>query len=365
MWSPSTIPAQLCLGERLPIKGNTIAWIGPASEASQFAAADTISGKGMIAMPGLIDGHYHTGQQLLRGKLASIHAKHLSKAPHWKRYYVPFESGLDPEDVYCSGIAGYVSMISVGTTCFLEAGGPHPDEMGRAANDVGIRGRIALSTMDMDDSLPANYRMTTSQALKENEALVKRWKNHPRVNAWLSLRQIIANSEELRIGMSHLAEELDTYIHTHLSEGAYELDFTQDQFGLRPPEYMDKIGVFNHRLHCAHSVLLTIPELDLYARKKASICHCAFGNYSIGQHQMARMVQRGIAVGLGTDGAGTRCSLDLFEVAHYAVLGAVDFERNPLPCRPAHRVRDHAQAGLSQRSEDGSVGKQDRQSGSG
>ena len=101
-------PGTVVPGGAIAIKGNTIAWIGPASEASQFAAVDTISGKGMIAMPGLIDGHYHTGQQLLRGKLASIHARHLSKAPHWKRYYVPFESGLDPEDVDCSGIAGYV-----------------------------------------------------------------------------------------------------------------------------------------------------------------------------------------------------------------------------------------------------------------
>jgi 5-methylthioadenosine/S-adenosylhomocysteine deaminase len=314
-------PGTVVLNGAIAIKGNAILWIGPAAEASRYVATETINGRGMIAMPGLIDAHYHTGQQLLRGKLAAIHLKHASKAPHWKHYYVPFESGLEPEDVYCSGIAGYTSMISVGTTCFLEAGGPHPDEMGRAANDVGIRGRIALNTMDIGDSLPSNYFMSTSQALKENEALVKRWKDHPRVNAWLSLRQIIVNSQELRIGMSHLAEELDTCIHTHLSEGTYELDYTADQYGMRPPEYMDSIGVFNHRLHCAHSVLVTSAELDLYAKKDVSICHCAFGNYSIGPHQMSRMVQRNIPVGLGTDGPGGRCSLDLFEVAHYAVLG--------------------------------------------
>ena len=272
-------------------------------------------------MPGLIDAHYHTGQQLLRGKLAAMHRKHASKAPHWKNYYVPFESGLTPEDVYCSAIAGDTSMISVGTTCFLEAGGPHPDEMGRAAHDVGIRGVIALNTMDMDDSLPSGYRMSTARALKENEALVKRWKSHGRVSACLSLRQIIVNTEDLRIGMAHLARELDTFIHTHLSEGTYEVDYTVENYGLRPPGYMENIGVFNERLHCAHSVLLTAPELDLYAKRDATVCHCAFGNYAIGPHQMAEMVARGIKVGLGTDGPGGRCTLDLFEVAHFAVLG--------------------------------------------
>jgi 5-methylthioadenosine/S-adenosylhomocysteine deaminase len=65
-------PGTVVLGGAIAIKGNTIAWIGPVSEASRFIAADTIPGKGMIAMPGLIDGHYHTGQQLLRGKLASM-----------------------------------------------------------------------------------------------------------------------------------------------------------------------------------------------------------------------------------------------------------------------------------------------------
>jgi 5-methylthioadenosine/S-adenosylhomocysteine deaminase len=316
-------PGTVVLDGAIAIQGNAIVWIGSAADAkTQFAAKETIQGKGMIAMPGLIDAHYHTGQQLLRGKLQAIHRKHASKAPHWKNYYVPFECGLTPDDVYYSGIAGYTSMISVGTTCFLEAGGPHPDEMGRAANDVGIRGRIALNTMDMDDTLPSNYKMTTSQALKENEALVKRWKDHPRVNAWLSLRQIIVNTQELQIGMGHLAKELDTHIHTHLSEGTYEIDFTMDNYSLRPPAYMESIGIFNDRLHCAHSALLTVPELDLYQKYNVSACHCAFGNYGICQnHQFFEMVRRNIRVGIGTDGPGGRCSLDLFEVAHFAVLG--------------------------------------------
>ncbi|MFC6646280.1 amidohydrolase family protein [Granulicella cerasi] len=306
----------------IAVQGKKIAWIGKASEAAAlYNAKETINGSGMIAMPGLIDAHYHTGQQLLRGKLASIHRKHASKAPHWKNYYVPFESGLTPEDVYCSAIAGYTSMISVGTTCFLEAGGPHPDEMGRAAMDVGIRGFVSLNTMDMDDTLPSNYRMTTAQALKENEALVKRWKDNDRVGAWLSLRQIIVNTEELRIGMTHLAKELNVPIHTHLSEGTYEVDFTVNEYGKRPPAYMDSIGSLHEHIHAAHSVLLTNEELDLYAARKVSACHCSFGNYGVGPQRFYEMIRRDIACGLGTDGPGGRCTLDMFEVAHFAVLG--------------------------------------------
>lgn len=305
----------------IAIKGNAIAWMGKASDAkTMFTAKDTVNASGLIAMPGFTDTHYHTAQQFLRG----VHKTSHRKGPGWKKSLIPFESGLEPEDVYASGIVGYTSMISAGTTCFLEAGGPHPDEMGRAANDVGIRGRISLNTCDMDGDggpLPKSHIMTTSQALKENEALVKRWKDHPRVNAWLSLRQILVNTEELRVSMSHLADELDTAIHTHLSEGTYEIDYTVENYGLRPPAYFEKLGIFNSRMHCAHSVLLTTPEVDLYAKHDASVAHCAFHNYYLAPHRMFDMVRQNVRVGLGTDGPGSRGSLDMFQVMRYAVMG--------------------------------------------
>jgi 5-methylthioadenosine/S-adenosylhomocysteine deaminase len=305
----------------IAVKGNSIVWIGKSSEArGKFRSKETLSAAGLLAMPGLTDTHYHTAQQFLRG----VHRTTHRKGPSWKKTLIPFESGLEPEDVYASGLVGYTSMIANGTTCFLEAGGPHPDEMGRAANDVGIRGRIALNTCDMDGDggpLPKSHIMTTDQALRENEALVKRWSDHPRVNAWLSLRQIVVNTEELRLGMSHLAEELNTVIHTHLSEGTYEVDYTVENYNLRPPAYFEKLGIFNQRMHCAHSVLLTPDEVSLYAKYDASVAHCAFHNYYLAPHRMLDMVREGVRVGLGTDGPNSRGSLDMFQVCHYAVMG--------------------------------------------
>lgn len=302
----------------IAVQGNSIVWMGKAADAAKlFTAKDTINASGLIAMPGLTDTHYHTAQQFLRGVQRTTHRR----GPHWKRYLIPFESGLEPEDVYHSGIVGYTSMISAGTTCFLEAGGPHPDDMGRAADEVGIRGRIAQNTCDMGNDLPKTHLWSTDKILKESEALVKRWEKHPRVNAWLSLRQIIVNTEPLRIEISKLAQQLDTGIHTHLCEGTYEVDFTVENYNLRPPEYFEKIGIFNDRMHCAHSILLTPEDLDLYAKHDASAAHCAFNNYNLAPHRFYDMVRKNIRVGLGTDGPGSRGTLDLFQVAHYAVLG--------------------------------------------
>ena len=315
----------------IAIAGNKIVWLGKSGEAAKrFRAKDTLQAGGMIAMPGLVDCHVHTAQQFLRGKLASLGNMGNLREPIWKRYLIPFESGLEPEDVYCSGLSAYSSMISCGTTCFLEAGGPCPDEMGRAADEIGIRGRIAMSTMDIDETLPQGFRLSTSEALQRSEELVKRWEKHPRVNAWLALRQIIVNSEKLRLDMDALARQLDTHIHTHLCEGTYEVEYTIDQFGARPAEYLNAIGVLNDRLHCAHSVLMSHKEIDLYAANDVSSCHCAMNNFIIGAPRLFELVRRNVRVGLGTDGAATRGTLDLFQVAHYAVLGQQILDGTPL-----------------------------------
>ena len=272
-------------------------------------------------MPGLIDTHMHTAQQFLRGKLFAISQHRKLKVPPWKNYYVPFESTLTEDDVYLSGLSTYIDMISVGTTFFLEAGGPHPDAMGQAAEEVGIRGRIALSTIDSDPTLPPNMRMTTEEAVRANEALVKRWRDRGRVQAWLSIRQIIVATEGLQREIAALATELDTKVHTHLAEGAYEIDFSLARWGVRPAEHLAELGVFNDRLHTGHAVLLSHEEMNLYQQCGVSASHCAFVNYAQGQPRMLEMWRRGIPIGLGTDGAAVWGPLDIFQVAHIARVG--------------------------------------------
>ena len=306
----------------IAVDGNSILWLGKAADAeAKFTARETIHARESIAMPGLIDCHVHTAQQFLHGKLQAIRRRGELRSPVWQRYLIPFESGLTPEDVYASGLAAYAAMIYSGTTCFLEAGGPFPDEMGRAAEEIGIRGRIAMSTMDTVEDLPQNMRCSTEEALRRSEDLVLRWRDHPRVHAWLSLRQLLVNTEGLRAGMRDLSHALGTPIHTHLAEGAYEVDYTIRRWGVRPAEYLEQTGCLDNFVHAAHSVLLSPNEVELYAQRDVSACHCALNNYRIGVPRVTEMMRRGIRLGFGSDGAATRATLDLFQVLHGAVLG--------------------------------------------
>jgi 5-methylthioadenosine/S-adenosylhomocysteine deaminase len=298
----------------IAIDQGRIVWLGSTAEAQRrFGAKETLAAPGRLALPGLIDTHYHTGQQLLRGKLADLGRRRQLRQPIWRNYLIPFESILEPEDVYLSGLLGYANMLRVGTTCFAEAGGPHPDEMGRAALEIGIRGIVALSTVDMAEDVPATMRLSTQQAISANEALVRRWngRSDDRVRAWLALRQLIVCSEDLWRAFAELARELDTRVHTHLAEGTYEVDYAAERWGMRPAEYLDSIGMLGPGVHLAHAVLLSDDELGLIASRGASVAHCPMGNFLIGPPKLPQMVARGVAVGIGSDGATTG-TIDLF-----------------------------------------------------
>jgi 5-methylthioadenosine/S-adenosylhomocysteine deaminase len=306
----------------LAVRDGRIVWLGPATEAWRFQAPETLDAGDHIVMPGLIDAHMHAAQHFLRGKLSEISRKRAPKMPVWKHYYLPYEAMLTPEDVHLSALAAYANMLMVGTTCFAEAGGPHPDMMARAADEIGIRGFVALSTTDQQGGgMPAPLSMTTHDAIERNRALVGRWATHRRVKAFLALRQIIICSEDLIKAIAAAASELDVKIHTHLAEGTYEVDFCLERFGKRPTEYLADLGVLSHHLHCAHSVLLSPGEVDLYVRHGPSACHCGFHNYALGVPRLTEMWRRGVPFGLGTDGAASSATLDVFQVAHVARIG--------------------------------------------
>jgi 5-methylthioadenosine/S-adenosylhomocysteine deaminase len=255
---------------------------------------------------------------------------------------IPFESVLTEEDMYLSAQLAYANLLRVGTTCFTDAGGPHPDEMARAAVELGIRGLVAQSTMDMGDGLPASMRFTTQGAIDRNVTLLKTWgvsATKQRVGAWLSLRQLLVCSRELWETFRDLADEWGARVHIHLAEGTYEVEYAAEHWGKRPAEYLEEIGFLGPRAHAAHSILLSADEVDLYAERKVTVAHCPLGNFTIGPPKIPEMRRRGICVGLGTDGASTG-SLDLFEAIRVSFVAMQSNYGTPWHDRSALSLED-------------------------
>ena len=327
----------------IAVRAGQIAWVGTASEARQRVTADrTLDASGQIALPGLIDTHFHTGQQLLRGKIIELAKRRQLRLPIWRNYLIPFESVLSEEDVYLSGRLAYANALRVGTTCFAEAGGPHPSQMARAALDTGIRGLVALSTMDTGEGLPASMRFSTRDAIDRNVALVKEWgpsATDSRVGAWLALRQLLVCTRELWESLRDAADELGARIHIHLAEGSYEVEYAAEQWGLRPAEHLAAIGFLSPQVHAAHSILLSAGEIDLYARHRVSAAHCPLGNFIIGAPKVPEMLRRGIRVGLGTDGAASG-SIDLFEAIRVSWVALQSHHGTPWHVRNVTTLED-------------------------
>jgi len=159
------------------IKGNKIVWIGKASAArKEIKAISTIDGSGQIAMPGLIDGHVHTAQTLLRGKIAEIDRRRPVKIPVWWNYYVPFEGMLTDDDVYLKRPA-VLRQHDLGRDDLLCRGGRPASRCDGACRDRYRHKGICLPQYDRPGAhWPKSMITTTKKALDDNVALVKRWK---------------------------------------------------------------------------------------------------------------------------------------------------------------------------------------------
>ena len=313
------------------IEGTRIVSIGPQNKSTfdvEKSADKVIDAAGKIVMPGLIDSHFHTCQHLMRGMGAAI-ARRGTRYPYWKNYLIPFESQLTPEDVYLSGMAAYTNLIRVGTTCFSEHGGRHPSQLVKAAEEVGIRGLMAISTMDMDTGLPTlpdNMLFSTEEAIEKNLEVVQQWpfkndNDDSLMRGVFSLRQITVCTPQLIQKTTQLAAEHGTMVQTHANEGHYELYHALDHHGMRPANYLASLNFLNPNVIAAHSVLLSDQEVELYAQHQVGVVHCPTPNFSsLGMAKLVQMRKLDIKVGIGTDGAN-RGSLDLFEAMKLSSIG--------------------------------------------
>jgi 5-methylthioadenosine/S-adenosylhomocysteine deaminase len=335
----------------LAVHGGEILEVGTTADLKEkYDPTERVFASGQIAIPGLTDAHLHTAQTLMRGLLSTMGRTQALRVPTWQEYFVPFESALSPEDVYLSGALAYSSMLATGTTSFFESGGPHPDQMAEAAVDTGIRGAVALSTMDGGNRIPGSMTMTTEEALRRNVELVERWPKNPdgstRVHAGMALRQIIACTPELVKGIHREAKSHGVKVHTHLVEGTYEIDYALENFGKRPVDYLMDIGVFDETLHGAHSILASDEDITLFAQHGVSACHCAKGNYQIGTPPAIRMWRRGVNIGLGTDGVANAGTLDLFRVSLLTRVGQSFVEGMPVHNRNAIGLEEPLRMGV-------------------
>ena len=175
-------------------------------DAGEWTAAEVVDGRGKLLMPGFVDGHTHTCQQLLRGRVSDEYPM------VWTRFLVPFESNLKPEDSYISGQLACLEMIKHGTTAFADSGGVHMDQVAEAVIESGMRAAIAKSTMDMGNAIVGAMKETAEEAIDHTKELYRNYQGagDGRIDIWFAIRQVMTCSEKLIAMVRDAAEEFHT-----------------------------------------------------------------------------------------------------------------------------------------------------------
>ena len=285
-------------GVDVAVKDGIIASICDSGSHVPAEADQTVDGSRLLWMPGLTDGHMHTCQQLLRGKI-------LDALPMiWTRIMLPFESTLTPEAVSLSAALCSLEMIRGGTTAFLDAGGIHMDQAAEVYIKSGLRGALTLSTMD-DTKVPDSMRADAAESISRLNEYYDTWNGSGdgRLSVCYSLRSLISCSEELIRGVFEAADERSAMVEAHMNEYPGEVNFFLQRFQKRPYEYLDSFHVLSDRFIGAHSIMVSAHERALLRERDVKVCHCPFSNCGKGVPETPALLEDGICVGLGTDGA--------------------------------------------------------------
>lgn len=284
-------------GNSILIKDGKILDIGRAKELEKrYQWREETDGRECIYMPGLVDAHMHTGQQLLRGKV-------LDEMPMiWTRIMLPYESDMTKEKMQLSAQAAAVEMIRSGTCGFIDAGSYHMEEAASVYEQSGLRGALSYSTMDQR-GLPPSIAMDAKEAIKRTDTLYDAFHGKKNLTVYYSLRSLISCSRELIMAAAERARDRGTMLQAHMNEYPGEINIHMERFQQRPYEYLESLGVLGENFLGAHSLLISEDEKEILRKRKVKVCHCPFSNCGKAAPQTPELLKQGIVAALGTDGA--------------------------------------------------------------
>ncbi|XP_077226919.1 uncharacterized protein LOC143860240 isoform X2 [Tasmannia lanceolata] len=300
----------------LIVEGDKIKAIGQSSQIlNEFSdsADEILDLQGRILLPGFINTHVHTSQQLARGIADDVDLVTWLHGRIW-----PYESNMTEEDSYISTLLCGIELI--------HSGGQHVSGMARAVELLGIRACLTQSTMDSGQGLPANWSIhTTDYCIQSQKNLYN--KHHGtadgRIKVWFGLRQIMNATDRLLLETRDAARELKTGIHMHVAEIPYENQLVMDTRDVAhgTVTYLEKIGLLQRNLLAAHSVWVNDAEIGFLSRAGVKVSHCpAAAMRMLGFAPVKEMLDAGICVSLGTDGAPSNNRMSIVDEMYLASL---------------------------------------------
>jgi 5-methylthioadenosine/S-adenosylhomocysteine deaminase len=337
----------------LLIENGRIARLGE----SGMKADIVIDATDCAVLPGFVQTHIHLCQTLFRGA-----ADDLSLLDWLKKRVWPMEAAHSSESIRASAQLGIAELIQGGTTCALTMETvSHTEEVFKVVQETGFRATVGKCMMDRGDDVPAGLHEKTDDSIAASIELLERWHGtaDERIRYCFAPRFALSCTGELLARVGQLARERQVMVHTHASENRNECELVERDSGLRNVAYLDSLGLTGSHVMLAHCVHLDEHELDTLAITQTNVAHCPSSNLKLGSGiaPIATMLDRGISVSLGADGAACNNRLDMFtEMRTMALLQKALHGPEVMPAPRALRIAtiDGARA-LGLESEIGSL----------
>jgi 5-methylthioadenosine/S-adenosylhomocysteine deaminase len=291
-------------GETVGLRADGGAIVALGADVAPEPGDDVIDGAGLALVPGLVNAHTHAAMTLFRGYADDLPLMEWLESHIW-----PVEKRMSDDDVYWGTRLACVEMIRTGTTSFWDMYW-HADAAARAVEDSGIRAVTAAPLID--DADPAKSERACADADRSLERIGAAGGRMAR--AGFAPHAVYSVSERSLRWVAERAAELGIPVQIHLSETEDEVHRCLDEHGVRPAVYLDRIGMLGPGTVLAHGNWLDRAELELIAERGATVVTNPVANLKLAvgrvyPYRDAR--EAGVAMGLGTDGAGSNNSLDL------------------------------------------------------
>lgn len=300
----------------IAILNDTIHAILPTEAAkTRFKAKEEITLKDHALIPGLINAHTHLAMNVFRGLADDL------ELMDWLNNYIwPAEGKwVSGEMVYDASLLAIGEMIRCGTTCFNDMYFFLHDTA-KAAIQAGIRAHIGMHIIDV----PTAWAQTTEESFEKAIEFYKAYQHHPMVTPTLAPHSTYTVSIENIERIKKLADEYQLQINIHLQESAGEIALSQERHQKRPLERLHEIAMLSNKLIAIHMTQINDAEMALLKQHKVNVVHCPESNMKLasGACPVQALLDHGINVALGTDGAASNNDLDMIgEMRSAALLG--------------------------------------------
>lgn len=302
----------------IAVDGDRIAAIGLAVDlAAQFIAAETLDVQGNAVFPGLINTHIHLFQTGVKGL-----GEDMSVQDWVETVTAPTAIHISPEEMYLFCLTGCLEQVHCGVTTVIDMSYPahtfalHEANI-RAMTDSGLRGRYSTAISDFGEEygvLPDLIK-PIDQFLGEYETLLANYPAQDRMAIWLAIGAPWTVTDRGLVEARDFTRRASIPIVMHLNENEVDNALSQERHGTNMIPYLNDVGFLGPDLLAIHCVDTDSTDIEFFARNEVKVCYNPVSNMYLGSGiaPIMQMIEAGLTVCIGTDGAGSNNSQDMIE----------------------------------------------------